>query len=58
MKQAKASFVARERGKFAPPKPDGRCLVVKHFPDFREATSATCESFYKYEWMIVSASAA
>jgi hypothetical protein len=55
-RQAKAFFVARGRDKFMAPKPGGRCMAGKNFPEFRKATPATCENSYKYEWMIVSAS--
>jgi hypothetical protein len=55
-RQSKASIVARGRGKFAAGKPGGRCLAVKHFPDFRKATPATGENIYRYEPMIISAS--
>jgi hypothetical protein len=54
--QAKASLVARRRGKFAPAKPGGRCMAVKHFPDFRGATPAAGEIFHKFKPVIVSAS--
>jgi hypothetical protein len=54
----KASIVARGRGKFTPPKPGGRCMAVKHFPDFRRATPAACENYYQYKPMIVSVSVA
>jgi hypothetical protein len=33
-------------------------MAMKHFLDFREATPATCEDFYKYKRMILSASVA
>jgi hypothetical protein len=33
-------------------------MAMKHFPDFRGATPATCENFYKYKRMTVSASVA
>jgi hypothetical protein len=55
--EAKASIVARGRGKFTPSKPGGRCLAVKHFPDLRGATPTICENSYKYERRIVSAPA-
>jgi hypothetical protein len=55
-RQVKASFVARGWGKFTAPKPGGRCMAGKNSPDFRKATPATCENFYKYERMTVSAS--
>jgi hypothetical protein len=57
-REAKASFVARGRGKFMAPKPGGRCMAGKNFPDFRKATPANCENSYKYEGMTVSASVA
>jgi hypothetical protein len=57
-REAKASIVARGRGKFAPPKPRGRCIAVKHFPDFRGATPAAFERDYRYKRMTVSDSAA
>jgi hypothetical protein len=56
--EAKAYFVARGRGKFTPPKPGGRSMTEKRFPDFRGATPATCENFYQYKRMIASASVA
>jgi hypothetical protein len=43
-REAKAFIVARGRDKFTPPKPGGRCMPMKHFPDFRRATSATWEN--------------
>jgi len=46
-REGKASLVVRGRGKFRPPKPGGRCMTVKHFPDFRGATPATWEYFNK-----------
>jgi hypothetical protein len=55
-REAKASLVARGRGKFLPPKPGGHCMAVKHFPDFRRATPATFENLYQYKRMIISAS--
>jgi hypothetical protein len=54
--EAKAFFVARGRGKFTAPKPGGRCMAGKNFPDFRKVTPATSENSYKYEPMIVSVS--
>ncbi len=57
-KDAKASIVARGRGKSRAPKPGGRWRAVKRFPDFRRATPAACENSYKYEMVIVSASVA
>jgi hypothetical protein len=57
-REVKAYFVARRRGKFTPPKPGGRCMAVKRFPDFRGVTPATCETFYQYKRMIISASVA
>jgi hypothetical protein len=57
-REAKASIVARGRGKFTPPKPGGRCTAVKHFPDFRGATRATFEKDHKYKRMTVSDSVA
>jgi hypothetical protein len=47
--KARASFVARGRGKFMPPRPGGRCMAVKHFLYFRRATPATCEDLYKIQ---------
>jgi hypothetical protein len=55
-REAKASFVARGGGKFTAPKPGGRCMAGKNFPDLRKATPATCENSHKRERMIVSAS--
>jgi hypothetical protein len=55
LRGAKASLVARGRGKFKPPKPGGRCLTGKHFPGFRGAIPATSENLYKYKRMPVSA---
>jgi hypothetical protein len=43
-REAKAFIVARGRDKFTPPKPGGRCMPMKHFPDFRGATPATWEN--------------
>jgi hypothetical protein len=40
-------FVARGRVKFRPPKPGGRRIAEKHFPDFRKATPATWEYLNK-----------
>jgi hypothetical protein len=51
---AKAFLVVRERGKFTPPKPGGRWRPVKHFPDFRRATPATWEYFYKNKSILSS----
>jgi hypothetical protein len=56
MEDGEGPLVARGRGKFAAPKPGGRCMSVKHSPDFRGATLATFETSYKNERMIVSAS--
>jgi hypothetical protein len=53
-RETKASIVARGRSKFTPPKPGGRCMSVKHFPDSRGAAPATGEEFYKYTRIIVS----
>jgi hypothetical protein len=47
-REAKASIVARGRGKFTPSKPGGRCVAMKHFPDFRGATPAISENDDKY----------
>jgi hypothetical protein len=55
-REAKASFIARGRGKFLASKPGGRCIPVKHFPDLRGATPATAENSHKYGWVIVSVS--
>jgi hypothetical protein len=55
-RHAKASFVARGRGKFTAPKPGGRCMAGKNLTDFRQATPATCANSYKYERTIVSVS--
>ncbi len=41
------SLVVRGRGKFTLPKPGGRCMTVKHYPDFRRATRTTWEYLYK-----------
>jgi hypothetical protein len=43
-REAKAFIVARGRDKFTPPKPGGRCMPMKRFPDFRGATPATWEN--------------
>jgi hypothetical protein len=43
-REAKAFIVARGNDKFMPPKPGGRCMPMKHFPDFRGATPATREN--------------
>jgi hypothetical protein len=37
MRDKKASLVARGRAKFRPPKPGGKMIPEKHFPDFRRA---------------------
>ena len=55
-REAKASLVVRGRAKFTPLKPGGRRMTVKHFPDFRRATPATCKYFYKYQKIFSSAS--
>ena len=55
-REEKAHLVARGRGKFMPPKPGGRCMAMKHFPDFRGATPTTRGGFYRYIRMIVSPS--
>jgi hypothetical protein len=55
-REAKASFVARGRGKFTASKPGGRGIAVKHFPDLRGATPATAENSYKYGRESVSVS--
>jgi len=55
MRGAKASLVARGRGKFMPPKPGGRCLAGNRFPGFRGAIPATSKNLYKYKRMTVSA---
>jgi hypothetical protein len=55
-RQAKASLVARGRGKFTALKPGGRCMAGKNFPEFRKAPPATCENSYKYERITVSVS--
>jgi hypothetical protein len=47
-RKAKASLVARGRGKFTASKPGGRCIAVKNFPDLRGATLATAENSFKY----------
>jgi hypothetical protein len=54
--KAQAPVVARGRGEFAPPKPGGSCLAMKHFPDLREATPAARQEYYRYKRMIVSVS--
>jgi hypothetical protein len=53
-REAKASLVVRGRAKFTPPKPGGRWMAVKHFPDFRRATPATFEYFDKNKRIYVS----
>jgi hypothetical protein len=55
-RQAKASVVARGRGKFMPPKPGGKCRAVRNFLHFRKSTPADCENLYKYKQMIGPAS--
>jgi hypothetical protein len=55
-REAKASIVARGRGKFATGKPGGRWLAVKHFPVLRRAMPAAGEKIYKYDPTIISAS--
>ncbi len=52
----KVSIVARGRGKFAAPKPGGRCIPMKPFPDFRGVILAIYETSYKYKRMIFSTS--
>jgi hypothetical protein len=54
--EANASLVVRRRAKFTPPKPGGRWMTVKHFPEFRRTTPTTCEDFYKYQMILSSAS--
>jgi len=55
-REGKAFLVARRRGEFTPPKPGGRRMSVKHFPDFRGAPSASWQYFYKYKLILFSAS--
>jgi hypothetical protein len=45
-REAKASFVARERGNFLPSKPGGRYIALKHCPGFRRAMWTTCGDSY------------
>jgi hypothetical protein len=52
----KASFVARGRVKFRPPKPGGRWIAEKHFPDFRQATPATWQYLNKNQRIPASGS--
>jgi hypothetical protein len=41
LRDKKTSLVARGRAKFMPPKPGGKMIAEKHFPDFRRATPTT-----------------
>ncbi len=53
-REAKAFLVVRGRGRFLPAKPGGRRLTKNHFPDFRRATPATCEYFYRTRMVTIS----
>jgi hypothetical protein len=53
-REAKASLVVRGRAKFTPPKPGGRRITVKHFPDFRRPTLVACEYFDKNKRILAS----
>jgi hypothetical protein len=55
-REGKASLVARGRVKFTPPKPGGRRMPEKHFPNFRRATPATWQYYYKNRLALTSAS--
>jgi hypothetical protein len=57
LSDGKAILVARGRGKFTPPKPGGRWMPPKRFPDFRRATPATRQYIYENKLILSSASA-
>jgi hypothetical protein len=56
MREAMAYIVVRGRVRFTPPRPGGRCLTVKHFPQFRQTTPGIWEYLLKNKRILVSVS--